>query len=363
MAEIKKLKRVITKKPNEKVSIIILNYNGKKYLKEYFDSVYKQILLPFEVVLMDNSSVDGSLSLVREKFPKVKIVENSFNAGTAEGSNLAFDRIKGDYVVFQSNDIRLDPNCLQQLVKTLEENSPDVGIVTSVFLKYVEGRTSKNNPIDNAGGESDIYGFGTQKHPGKTLSKIPETGEVFFSYGSSFIIRSKLFRKVGGFDKRFFTLNDDLDLNWRLRLQGLKIMYTKKSFVYHHGSATLKSFGQSKLRFLSERNALRTLIKNYSLINLFSVIPRYLFLEFGEISFYLVTRRFDLAGSVIKAIFWNVINLKDSLIERGKVQSSRKIDDNLILSKLSPKSYKISLMSSALKSGYLLRKDSNLKQS
>ncbi|MBI2641803.1 glycosyltransferase family 2 protein, partial [Candidatus Roizmanbacteria bacterium] len=223
----------------KKVSLVVLNYNGLLHLKEYFDSVFKQTLIPDEIIMFDNLSKDGSREFVKENYTKVKIItEDSYNTGTAAGSNIAFSHSSGDYVVFQSNDIKLERNCIKELVRILDANK-DVGIATSVLLNYYKDQKTGEHLIDNAGGIVDIFGFGMQKYPGMRRETIPESGEVFFTYGGSFIIRRSLFEKIGGFDKRYFTLNDDIDLSWRARLQGYRVMYSKKSIVYHKVSATL----------------------------------------------------------------------------------------------------------------------------
>src|SRR3990167_4904020 len=136
------------------VSFIVLNYNGKEHLKEYFTSVFKQTYMPDEVIMFDNLSTDGSRQYVSKYFPKVKIfTEDRYNTGTANGSNVAFSHTKGDYVIFQSNDLRLDPHCVEALVKCIESDKK-IGICTSVYVRYKPDKNGKL-VIDNAGGHID----------------------------------------------------------------------------------------------------------------------------------------------------------------------------------------------------------------
>ena len=211
------------------ISLVVINYNGKQHLKEYFDSVYIQTLKPNEVIMMDNNSADNSVRYVKKYYPQVRIIRNPFNAGTAQGSNIAFDYCKGELVIFQSNDIRLDKNCIKALVKAMADKK--VGIATSILLQYFRYQKDKSMVVDNAGGVADVYGLGMQKYPDGEYKQIPESEEVFFSYGGSFIIRRELYEQVNGMDGRYFTLNDDIDLSWRVRLLGKKVIFVKKSFI------------------------------------------------------------------------------------------------------------------------------------
>ncbi len=306
------------------LSLIVLNYNGLSHLKEYFNSVFEQTLVPNEVFMLDNCSTDGSQDFVKKYYPEVKIFKNKFNAGTAQGSNIAFTKTSGKFVIFQSNDIRLDKNCVKELYQFLQEHD-DVGIVTSVLLNYYTYKESGKKIIDNAGGIADIFGFGMQNYPAKNLKNIPSSGEAFFSYGGSFIIKRELWNKVSGFDQRYFTLNDDLDLSWRVRLLGYKVMYTKKSFIYHKVSATLRVvFDRPTKHYWSERNFMRTFLKNTSNKHLLLIFPLYFLLLLAEIIFLTSRGKFALAFSDVKAILWNIFYLPETISMRLKVQSNKK---------------------------------------
>jgi hypothetical protein len=337
------INRFITQMKRKKtVSLIVLNYNGLHHLQEYFTSVYNQTLIPTEVIMMDNLSRDGSREFVKKHFPKVKIVtEDRYNTGTATGSNMGFAHTTGDLVIFQSNDLRLDKNCIKELVETITYDEK-VGIVTSVFIKY-ERDPDGDYIVDNAGGLFDMYGFGIQNYPSVKFKDIPQEQEVFFSYGSSFIIRRDLFEKIGGFDDHFFTLHDDIDLSWRVRLLGYKILYTKKSFVYHKGSATIKQRGRAQKRYWSERNSIRSFIKNAELSHILKVAPMYIALLCGEMGYFLYRRKFALFFSDVKAIVWNLRYLPETLSLRRKIHALKK--KNNIAEMLMPTSIKLKLFS------------------
>jgi GT2 family glycosyltransferase len=306
------------------VSLIVLNYNGRQHLYECFKSIFRQSKIPDEVILFDNDSIDGSIEYVKKNFPKVKIVsERGYNTGTAKGSNIAFASTKGDYVIFQSNDIRLDRYCVEELLNSIDKNKK-IGICTSVNLHYLPDNKGKYF-IDNAGGWMDMFGFGIANFANQPYKSIPKNGEVFFSYGSSFIIKRKLFKKLDGFEEKFFNLHEDIDLSWRVRLLDYKIIYNKKSIVYHKGSATLRTlYKQSIKRFWSEKNIMRSLIKNSTILHLFLILPLYLGILFGEMFYFLYRRKFSLFGSDLKALIWNIYYLPDTLKKRFEIQSIKR---------------------------------------
>lgn len=307
------------------LSLVVLNYNGLHHLREYFTSLFSQTLLPDEIMMFDNLSTDGSREFVAKKFPAVKIItEDRFNTGFALASNMAFSHTRGDYIVFHSNDLRLDRNCIKGLVEALESDQK-VGIVTSVLIKNHKDKKTGKYLIDNAGGVIDMYGFAMQKYPERQLDSIPDKEEVFFSYGGSYIVRREVFKKAKGFDTRYFTLHEDVDLSWRIRLLGYRIIYTKKSFAYHKGSATLKVlFKRAQKRYWSERNSIRTYLKNTSSINLLKTAPFYILLLFAEICYFLFTRKYDFFLADIKAVAWNLYYLPETIHLRWQIQLNSK---------------------------------------
>lgn len=323
------------------ISLIVLNFDGVKLLKEYFDSVFAQSLIPEQIIMLDNASTDASVSFVKKNYPQVQIVVNTKNDGTAGGSNVGARHATGDYIIFQSNDLRLDRNCIRGLIATIQSDR-SIGIVTSVLVKE---RKSTQRMVDNAGGVVDKYGFGMQNYPNVPFETIPEIGSVFFSYGGSFIIRKADFQKLHGYDERYFTLNDDIDLSWRIRLLGKNIVYTKQSFVYHKVSATLGPlFDQPSKRYWSERNSMATLIKNYSGALLPLRLVQYVLLLTAEIGYFAVRGRFDLAFADLKAIFWNIKQIFGTLSRRRYIQKIRTVSDSTL--PFVQKSIKLSLFTS-----------------
>lgn len=330
-------------KQEKTVAVIVLNYNGLVHLQEYFQSLYAQTIIPDEILMMDNGSNDGSVEFVRRYFPHVTIIEyRKKNIGTAGSSNYAFQFIHSKYVIFQSNDIKLDKNCIRGLLNAIQ-TFPNAGMVTSLLVKYQKNPKTKQYHLDNAGGIMDRYGFGMQKYPDALLSKIPSNGETFFSYGGSFITRADIFKKIGGYDDKYFTLNDDIDLSWRMRLEGYRVYFTKQSIVYHKVSATLGIlYDRPKKRYWSERNMFRTILKNYRIRDFFTRFPIYLILTFGQIAYLIFRKRIDLAWPNIQAFIWNIIYFPDTVRLRSKIPHDRQYTVEPLLEQ---KSLKLQLFS------------------
>ncbi|MFA9288575.1 MAG: glycosyltransferase family 2 protein [Weeksellaceae bacterium] len=304
-----------------KVSLIVLNYNGIDMLEEYFTSVFAQTRVPDEIIMLDNASVDGSREYVQKKFPKVTIVANPINEGTSKASNTAFKHASGDYVIFQSNDLKLEKHCVEALVTNLD-NHADVGICTSVLMQYRLTAGNKELLVETAGGVMDMFGFASHNHYLDKIKTLPAEAESFLCFGASFIIRRKVFEKIKGFDNTFFTLNDDIDLCWRTRIVGYKVMFSRDSLVYHRGQATLgrPDVKRFQKRFWSARNNLRTVIKNYSNLQILTLFPVYMLMLIAEAGYFLLRGKWTLFKADIAAIGWNIMMLPDTLKERVHIQ-------------------------------------------
>jgi hypothetical protein len=333
-----------------KIALIILNHNGKHILDETLASSFNQSYPNLKIYVADSASVDGSLEYLAINYPKAIVLSSKEDLGITGICNFAANLINDcDYYVFLSNDILLDKHCIKELVTTVTSN-PNAGIVTSVMIKYGQKQVT-TNPIDSAGYSMDLFGFISPNNhdlPFNSLSK--STFETYASCGTSFIISRKLFHQIGGFDNKFWGFSDDIDLSWRVRLLGYKVLVNPKSHVYHHQSVTLSKNKRSRNRFLSEKNILRMLLKNYSLLSLLTIIPLYIILELAEILFFTIMFQPHLAYSIIRAIYWNVSNLQNTLYERNKIQNLRRVSDLSILKKIFWGSYKVKIIPLYIKS-------------
>lgn len=329
--------------------MIIVNYNGKGLLERFLPSVGKLDYENLEVIIVDNASTDGSRSFIKNNYPHFKLVENSQNFGTAEGSNLGIPNAKGEYILWLSNDMELDPLLLRWMVKT-SESSPDIGMCTCK-MRRITAQGEKLNIIDSVGGDVDIFGFPSARgidEPDE--GQLDNASDVFFSFGGAMLVKKEVINKIGGYDPTFFTLADDIDLCWRAHLAGYRVVAQPKALLYHRVSATLgTTFGRSKKRYLSEKNTFRMLLKNYSTATLVKTIPLYLSILTTEIILFTGLRKPRMTNAYIKAIFWNIRNFKDTWIRHLKVQQVRILSDKDIQKIMYGGSFKIKILKEFLK--------------
>jgi GT2 family glycosyltransferase len=339
-------------KAEPRVSIIIVHFNGVEVLSRCLKFLSKIDYNNFEVILVDNASTDNSVKFVRENYPWIKIVENERNLGFAEGNNRGLKYATGEYIVLLNSDTEVTPNWLRELVR-LAESDPSIGICGSKILD-MENR----NIIQVVGALCDIYGATVNQGIGeKDNNQYDRVSDTFFICGASLLIKREVVEKIGLFDPKFFFLAEDMDLCWRAHLAGYRVVVNPFSVLYHKGGYSLPSAKATEIatirkgidkyrtgakrRYFVERNKLRTVIKNYGLLSLLKIMPRYLAIYLAEIGIYLLTGRFKVACYMINALLWNIINFKDTWRMHKSVQLIRRRSDREIQEKMLKKSAKI----------------------
>ncbi len=329
---------------NPEVAVIVLNFNGINLIDESLGSMLKQNFKKMQLYMADDASTDNSIDYVSKKYPSVKIIKGLVNRGTAGVSNFSVSQITEPYVVLASNDMFFDKNCIKELYKTITKNKK-IGICTSVLLKHEKFPSDNLYHVDNAGFDVDIFGFISPKYRDEPQKNLPKKAfETFATCGGCFIIKREIYQKLGGFDNSFWSLSDDVDLCWRTRLLGYKIYANPNSFLLHHMSAILKKEKQGKTRYLSERNNLTMILKNYSFLSLLFIMPLYFIIELMEIIFHFISKKSYLSKSVIMAIIDNIKKIKETLIKRKEIQSTRVVSDLKIFKLLRKSSIKFSLV-------------------
>jgi GT2 family glycosyltransferase len=245
------------------VPVVILNYNGERLLADCLDSLRAQDYPGTEVWVVDSGSTDASLSLVRDKYPWVKVIPLGRNYGVAKGYNLGLGEILKDeriqYFATLNNDTKLSPGWLSALVDVMERH-PEAGTVTSKTVFFYEP-----NKIDTTG--VLLYRDGSNQGRGHLeidRGQFEEEEEVFGASLVAALIRRKAWEDAGGFENIFFAYNEEVDLNWRMRLRGWKSYYTPKAVAYHVHSAHFVSYSTAKVYF-TERNRIWHVIRNFPL--------------------------------------------------------------------------------------------------
>jgi hypothetical protein len=305
------------------VSVIIQNYNGKEYLKKWLKSVLNLGYSNFEVIVIDDASTDGSLELIDSLYgsnSRLRVIRNLKRLGIAEGRNVGIRAARGEYLLFLDNDVEVDRKCINELVKVLESDST-IGAAQSKVL-FMKDRKM----INSAGGFIDSYGGphlrGNQEIDRGQFDKITE---IFFASGCAMIASRNALKEAGLFDPRFFFWYDDVDICWKIRLRGYKIVFVPESKVYHlEGGSHLAGSSSSIYYFL--RNRLLVLMNNYDNANLFNYGSRLMINNFAQ-SLKRNRKKYRFVTSA-RGIIYILINFKAIWRQRKKVQVLiRKVSD------------------------------------
>jgi len=322
---------------NPLVSIIVTNYNGKKYLQKCFDSLLKQTYAPLELILADNCSQDNSVKFVEKNYPQVKIFVNEENAGLALTSNRGARLTRGEYLLFYNNDTIASPYFIAEMVKKAKKDKK-IGVVCPRQLPYrPEDDTKRTEDERGIGVGSDIYGY---------ICTVRDAHHIFYPDAAIFI-RADLFRKIKGFDPNFFLYGEDMDICWRVHLLGYKIVPVPKAKFRHDSACAITKEGRIqttyKRRYLVERQVINKIFKYYESYTLMWLLPKFLFYYSAEALFFLILK-FDYRmffGVYLKAILWNLGKIKNIARNRKYIQRIRKVDDKYILKLMYPRYRKL----------------------
>lgn len=310
-----------------RVAVLVLNYNGKRYLKACFDSLLKQDFKDFDIYLVDNNSSDGSVEFVKENFPQVKIIRFNKNLGFAEAYNRAISMVDAEYVVLLNNDVVVDKNWLRMLYNEISKHD-DVFSVSSKIIIMNKDR------LHYAGAYILPSGGGVERGFFDRLRKIYDRPmETAAACGASMIVRRDLFLKLK-FDSDFFAYFEDLDLSWRAWKYGYRILYNPRSFLYHHLGGYWGLYDNPLKIYLITRNRIYTLIKNRDgKLNIIKGIILSLIIDFLRFIIFLRTRRYNILAiikAIVRAYISVLLNLKHLLIKRKIVMKNERISDKLL---------------------------------
>ncbi len=335
-----------------KVSVIVLNWNGKKFLKNCLDSLRKLTYSSLEVIVVDNNSTDGSQGFVKKNYQKVVLIENKENYGFAKGNNIGFEAATGDYILILNNDTVITPNFLGPLIKDFEDNP-------TIACLQPQIRLSKNKELlDGVGAfltfTGFLYHFGYLKD--RMQAKYNKKMKIFSAKGACMLLRRKAIEKVGLFDEDFFIFFEETDLCFRLWLAGYSVVYEPESIIYHLGggdTASSNSYQYEKRAYLSFRNMICCYIKNFGTRNLLIILPFLILTHIFLIFYYLLRMKIYMIKIIFKAYYWNILHIRTTLRKRKIVQHAiRKVSD-LQLNKqvmLNPKlSYYYALVTGSLR--------------
>jgi GT2 family glycosyltransferase len=247
----------------KKVAVVILNWNGKKFLEEFLPPLIAHTPSWAELVVADNASTDDSVDFLKEYFPQIRIVINDQNYGFAKGYNVALRQTEAEYYCLLNSDIEVAENWIEPVINFLD-NHPDVAICQPKLLSF-----SEKNMFEYAGASGGfIDKFGYPFCRGRMFQTMEEDKnqyddivEIFWATGACMFVRANLYHELGGLDDDFFAHMEEIDFCWRAKNAGHKVMCCPEAVVYHVGGGSLPKSSPRKT-FLNFRNNIILLYKN-----------------------------------------------------------------------------------------------------
>ena len=246
----------------EKLAIVILNWNGEQMLRTYLPSVMQYSRDEATVYVADNASTDGSLAFLKATFPECRLIVLEKNWGFAEGYNKALKEIEAEYYLLLNSDIEVTHHWLTPMIEYMDSHE-EVAACQPKLLSAADH--DRFEYAGASGGYLDRFGYPFCR--GRIFDTVESDNgqydyatEILWATGAALMIRSKDYWEAGGLDGRFFAHNEEIDLCWRLRIKGRKIVCLPESYVYHVGGGTLPKSNPMKT-FLNFRNNLTMLYK------------------------------------------------------------------------------------------------------
>jgi GT2 family glycosyltransferase len=300
-----------------RVTAAVLTYNGRALLEVVLPSLAAQRYRDFRVVVVDNGSSDDSVQWLRERWPQVEVVALSENVGVTAALNMCLRASDSELVALLNNDVELDPDCLGELVATIDAH-PRAAAVAPKLVNYHD-----RSVLDGTG---DIYAWsGEANRRGNGLrdeGQFEAPGEVFGACGGAALYRGSAIERVGSLDEELFACYEDVDWSFRARLQGYGCRYAPAAVAYHMGGATIGHEINDITLYLSWRNAIWIVAKNYPAAALLRHAPELLRAQAHHLVWALQTRRL---GVFLRAWRDALRGMPGALRKRRAVQRSRSV--------------------------------------
>lgn len=256
-----------------RVAVVILNWNGKALLQKFLPNVIRHSQSVADIYVIDNHSTDDSVNYLSSSFNSINVIQNTENNGFAKGYNVGLKNISADYFILLNSDVEVTENWILPAIMLMESDTA-VAASQPKLLNY--NVRSEFEYAGGAGGFIDKWGYPFCR--GRVFNAFEQDAgqyndarEIFWASGACLFIRSKIFFEAGGFDEDFFAHMEEIDLCWRIRNMGYKVMYCPQSVVYHVGAGTLAKMNPRKT-YYNFRNNLLLMCKNHA--------PEFFYLKF-----------------------------------------------------------------------------------
>jgi GT2 family glycosyltransferase len=310
---------------DKKVAIILVDYNGQKYLADCLDSLTK-LDYPkenYKIFFIDNGSSDDSLAYAQKNFSDLEFIINSKNLGFAEGNNIGIEKALSlgyDYIYLINQDTVSEPDSLNKLVEVLASDEKIAAVQPRLML------WPDKDKVNSLGNSIHYLGFGFSSGGYQKFEGDLSPKEIAYPSGAAVLIKAEVLKKIGLFDNNLYLYHEDLDLGWRMRMSGYKILVAPEAVVYHK-----YEFSRSISKYYyMERNRFICLLENYKIGTLLLIFVAGLIMELG-LFIYSIFSGFWLEKLKVYAYFFNLNNWKIILATREKKAVLRQVKDREII--------------------------------
>lgn len=306
------------KQEKKLVSIVIPNWNGKRFLAGCLDSIAKQTYENVETWIVDNGSKDGSVEFLKESYPDVKLICFDVNTGFAPAVNAGIRKAAGEYIALINNDTIVDPNWVKELVAVLDTR-PELGSVGCKMLGYEDPEL-----LDGVGDGYRRGGLpGRIGHGEKDTGLFDQERFILGACGGAAMYRRTLFDDIGLFDDDYFAYLEDVDMALRAQSAGYKCLYVPTAIIYHLGCGTTGSGYSDLVVSLSAQNNINTIVKNIPAPLLVKFLPHILFWQAAYL--YVVVRQSRKILPWLKGSFKALTMLPNMLKKRQEINKKRRV--------------------------------------
>ena len=288
-----------------KISVVVVNFNGKRFLDDCLSSLSVQTYGDYEIIVVDNASQDGSVEHIRSRFPWARIVENKVNLGSTGGNNSGIREAEGEFIVTLNNDTMVEKDFLERLAGPMSD--PSIGMCGSKML-YPNGKINSTGLCLSRSGASWDRGASEEDRGQYDWQK-----EIFGACAGAALYRKKMLDEIGLFDEDFFIFMEDIDLTLRARCAGWRCIYVPEAIAHHLHGATA-GVGSDLTVYYGNRNIMWLPAKNYPLPFLITCLPWILGRNLMALVYYTVKGR----GRVVLKAKW------DGLMGLPKMRAKRK---------------------------------------
>jgi riboflavin kinase/FMN adenylyltransferase len=339
-----------------KVAVVILNYNGQDWLEKFMPALVTTQYKNLEIIVADNCSTDNSLEYLSNYFPAIKIIKLYQNYGYAKGYNEALKKVDAPYLILLNSDVEVTPDWVLPIVQLMEKD-PSIGACQPKILaqrnkEYFEYAGAAGGMIDKWGYpfcRGRIFDL-VEKDTGQYNQPI----EIFWASGAALVIRNLLFQQLEGFDENYLAHHEEIDLCWRLKRAGYKIMVQPQSVVYHYGGGTL-GYGNPRKVYLNFRNSFYSIIKNEPAKKIIWLFPLRLLLDGVAGLMFLFKGQLSSMTAILKAHFSVYTNL-GTLIKKRK-----RYNDLIQKVSISPTPNKVGILNKSIIWQYYIRRKKHFK--